>query len=393
MTESASPAYAKGPRPQPYPAETGDPTSLRLRVTLGDMPLSDAFDVVVPEVDSAASVADLLDRVFGPEGIRDEEVANLLDTRRNPDLPEMYAELLDTFADWRDGRCSLLMYRNHGPEIEPDYELASHRDADPDAPEPLLDIVIEQWHTPLEYAADRWHGGDVAALVQRLQDHVMLHYVGRLGDDIFDAESPPDAGLLAIADRLAEQGALSDDGSYTLTENGEGRLELADAEVDSAIATYDVFADVARRGGRVELGGGAGGDLRVDVYEAEGIDAAEAVLLRQLHDGTLDDLEVDWREAILDDDFFAELLIDIVDRERVDPAVLDEIIEAGFAHIEEAREQAEHEARRRHIDAQARNCPNSEPAVEAGHVRGSDPSCSLSPGGRELEGGGAHRVA
>ena len=351
MSESASPAYAKGARPEPF---RGDATSLALRVTLGDMPLSDAFEVAIPDVDAPASVGDLLDRVFGPDGVRDETVHDLLDTRRNPDLPEMYADLLDTFADWRDGRCSLRICRNHGPEIASSDEASKHLSAAPASPEPLLDVVLEQQFTPLEYAAGRWHGGDLAALVLRLQEHVMLHFVGRLGHDLGDTESPPDADLLSIADRLVDQGALSDDGGCALTEDGEDRLELADAEVESAIDAYDVFADVARRGGRVELGGGAGGDLRVDVYEAEGMDAAEAVLLRQLHDGTLDDLEVDWRDAILDDDFFAELLIDLVDRERVDSADLEEIIEAGLAHLEEAREQAERDTRRRHIDAQAR---------------------------------------
>ncbi len=351
MSESAPPVYAKGPRPEPF---DGDAPSLRLRVTLGDMPLSDAFDVVVPDAGADASVGDLLDRVFGPDGVRDETAPGLLDTRRNPDLPEMYADLLETFADWRDGRCSLGMHRNHGPEIGLSDELAPHLRSTPESPEPLLDIVAEQRFTPLEYAADRWYGGDPTALVHRLQEHVMLHYVGRLANDLFDAESPPDADLLAIADRLVEQGALSDDGGYALTDDGENRLELADAEVENVADLYDIFADVALRRGRVELRSGAGADARVDVYEAEGIDAAEAVLLRQLRDGTLDDLEVDWREAILDDDFFAELLIDLVDRERVAPADLEEIIEAGLAHLEETREQAEREARRRQIDAQAR---------------------------------------
>ena len=352
MTESASPAYAKGPRPEPYPADAGAPPSLRLRITLGDMTLSDAFEVVIPDAD--ASLGALLDRVFGPDGVRDEAVADLFDIRRNPDLPEMYGDLMATFADSRDGRCSLQTYRNHGPEIGPSDDLAPHLAGAPGSTEPLLDIVIEQWHTPLDYAADRWYEGDLTALVHRLQEHVMLHFVGRLDHELDDGESPPDAELLAIADRLVEQDALSGDGGYALAGDGEERLELADSEVESAIDAYDLFADVARRGDSIELGGGAGADLRVDVYEAEGIDAAEAVLLRQLHDGTLDDLEVDWREAILDDDFFAELLIDLVDRERIDPTDLEEIIEAGFAHLEETREHAEREARRRQIDAQAR---------------------------------------
>ena len=354
MSDGASAVYAKGPAPQSWRADDGATVSLRLRVTLGDMPLSDAFEVAVPDVDAGSSVGDVLDRVFGPDGVRDQAMADLLDTRGNPDLPEMYADLLDVFADWRDGRCSLRTYRNHGPEIASDDALASNLCVAPDTTAPLLDIVVEQRFTPLEYAADRWYGGDPTALVRNLQEHVMLHFLGRVGHGLFDTEPPPDDELLAVADRLVDQGALSDDGGYALTEDGEDRLELADAEVESAIGAYDVFGDVAERGDRVELGTGVGADVRVDVYEAEGIDAADAVLQRQLHAGTLDDLEVDWREAILDDEFFAELLIDLADRERVDPADLEAVIEAGFAHVEELQERADREARRRHVESQVR---------------------------------------
>ena len=183
----------------------------------------------------------------------------------------------------------------------------------------------------------------------------MLHLVGRLGQDLAGSGPSADAGLLSILDRLVEQGAIADDdGGYSLTEAGEDRLKLADAEVESSISLYDIFGDVAHHGDRIELGGGMGADLRVDVYEAEGIDAAETVLQRQLHEGTLDDLEGDWREAILDDELFVELLIDIVDRERVDPDALEEIIEAGFAHVEELQERSDRETRRRRINAQAR---------------------------------------
>ena len=356
MSEGASPVYAKGPRPQSFKAGAGAVRSLRVRITLGDMPLSDAFEVVVPDVDAGSSVGDLLDRVFGAGGVRDEAVFDALDTRRNPDLPEMYADLLDVFTDWRDGRCSLRMHRNHGPEIESDDDLTPHLAGVEGSRTPLLDIVAEQRYTPLEYAADRWYGGDRALLVRHLREHVMLHFVGRLGHDIAEPGPSANAALLAIADRLVEQGAIAvdADGGYSLTEDGEDRLELADAEVESSIDLYDIFGDVAHHGDHIELGGGMGFDLRVDVYEAEGIDAAEAVLQRQLHDGTLDDLDADWRDAILDDEFFAELLIDLVDRERVDTDALEEIIEAGFAHLEEARERSDREARRRRIESQAR---------------------------------------
>ena len=99
----------------------------------------------------------------------------------------------------------------------------------------------------------------------------MLHLVGRLGQDLAGSGPSADAGLLSILDRLVEHGAIADDdGGYSLTEAGEDRLKLADAEVESSISLYDIFGDVAHHGDRIELGGGMGADLRVDVYEAEG---------------------------------------------------------------------------------------------------------------------------
>ena len=356
MTESAPPAYAKGPGPQPYCADAPAAQSLALRVTLGDMPLSDAFEVVIPGIDAGASIGDLLDRVFGSDGVRDEAVFDALDTRLNPDLPEMYADMLDVFADWRDGRSSLRTHRNHGAEIASADDLARHLCGVPESSAPLLDLVVEQRYTPLEYAADRWYGGDHAMLVRHLQAQVMLHFVGRLAHDPAEPGSTTEAALLSIADRLVELGAIAADdyGGYWLTAIGVEMLEVADTEVEYSIDRYDIFADVAHRGGRVEFGSGTGSDVRIDVYEAEGIDVAEAVLHRQIHDGTLDNLDDDWREAVLDDEFFIELLIDLVDRERVDPADLEEIIEAGFAQLEKARERADREARRRRVEAQAR---------------------------------------
>ena len=356
MTESAPPAYAKGPGPQPYCADAPAAQSLALRVTLGDMPLSDAFEVVIPGIDAGASIGDLLDRVFGSDGVRDEAVFDALDTRLNPDLPEMYADMLDVFADWRDGRCSLRRTATTGrrprrPTISRD-TCAASRGLPRRCSTSSSSSGTRPWSTPPTAGTE----ATALSVVRRLQEQVMLHFVGRLGHELFDPESTPEAALLSIADRLVELGAIAadDGGGYSLTDAGENRLELDDAEVENSISLYDIFRDVAYDGDRVEFGSGTGSDMRVDVYEAEGIDAAEAVLHRQIHDGTLDELDADWRKAILDDEFFVELLIDLVDRERVDPADLEEIIEAGFAQLEEAREGAEREARRRRIDAQAR---------------------------------------
>ncbi len=386
MTETA---YAKGPLPLPYSTDAGR-LSLDLRVTLGDMPLADAFEINLSDVDPRLHIGDLLEQLFGPDGARDESIARRLDARHNPDLPEMYEALLDVFVDWRDNRCSLGFHRNHGPEMAPTDDLGTHLRASSDAPEsntlrsvrgdtqgslrdgaqgsvrgepveplpPLLDVVVEQLHTPLEYAAGLWYEGDLGLLVDRLQEHVLLYFASRLGYRLpAEPKSPVDSGVLHIAERLAEHGALtaSDGLVYRLTEDAEERLDRADSEVKAAVRLYDLFADVVYDDhGRIEFGTGRGSDLRVDVYESEGLDSAETVLLRHLYDGTLDGLDADWREAVLDEDFFVELLIDLADREPIDADVLDAIVEAGFAHLEQFQEEAERDAQRRWLAARAR---------------------------------------
>jgi hypothetical protein len=361
MPDTITPAYVKGPPPSPYNLDASDRhLALDLRVTLGEMPLADGFEVTLSDVDLDARVGDLLDLVFGPN-VRDEAIASLIDSKRNPDLPEMYEALLDTFADLRDRRCSLQLHRNHGPEMQLTDDVGRHLASRPashpaGSPRPMLDVVVEQRYTPLAYAAERWYGGDLGLLLDRQQEHVLLYFVGHYGHQLpTEPEASLDAGLLPIAARLVEQGALTApaDGDYQLTEAGEDRLDRAEAEVEASIRLYDLFADIVYEPGRIEFGG-PGADLRVDVYESEGLDAAEALILRQLYDGTLEDLEADWREAILDDEFFAELLMDLADRERVDTDLLEEIIEAGFAHVDELEEQADREAQQRRLEAQAR---------------------------------------
>lgn len=370
MTETSTPSYAKGPPPRPYRSgpsgsASGVQIPLDMRVTLGDMPLSDAFEVTLPAFDLRLRMGELLERVFGPDGARDEAVAGLLDVRGNPDLHEMYGALLDAFADRREGRCVLRFFANHGPEMGAHDDIRSHLRApaspsDQDAVPPVLDIVVEQRFTPLDYAAGRWHEGDRPELIHRLQDHVLLHFIGRRGYvPMTEPESPGDGEMLPIAARLSEQGAIAPSGetpAFAVTEAGYERLARAESEVEAATRLYDLFADVVydERAETVEFGTGRGADLRVHVYEAEGLDAAETVLLRHLYDGTLDDLDAEWRQAVLDEDFFAELLTDLAERENVDPDALEAITEAGFAHLEELQEEEERLTHRRQLEARAR---------------------------------------
>ena len=120
-----------------------------LQVSLGEMDLEDAFWVELgPEyVDSR--LGDFLDNVFSGHRKQQAKFRSLIDVKENPDLPDMYIALLEIFADWRSGKCSLYFFANQGPEIKLTDRLDDHLSL-MQSPEhgidetPLLDLVIDQ---------------------------------------------------------------------------------------------------------------------------------------------------------------------------------------------------------------------------------------------------------
>ena len=105
---------------------------------------------------------------------------------------------------------------------------------------------------------------------------------------------------------------------------------------------YDVFGDVLYdlESGASSFGSGRGEDLRVQVYEAEGLDPVRVLFFIRLHASGPDDLGPDWREATHDEVFFEGLLAPVADRDEIDEALLEEVIEAGLNYLEERGDEA-----------------------------------------------------
>ena len=151
------------------------------------------------------------------------------------------------------------------------------------------------------------------------------------------------APVLPVAADLQSRGLLSPSdltGHFEITEKGRQDLGEMIAETESYIDQFDVFKDVAYDldDEVVEFGKGHGGDYRLQVYDAEGLDVIRTVFLLRLYDGTLDESSSTWLEDIHDADFFNEVLRPVLDSNRVDEDILDWIIESGFAHNEEQAE-------------------------------------------------------
>lgn len=327
-------------------------TIFELIVTMGDMDTDDAFHVTLPGIGNQATVGELLDIVF-PNLIQHEDyVRTRLDLKVNPDLPEIYDALLDVFHTWRDSRCDLNIYLNHGPEMNlsdtavgqlrmPVYKSVSNSST------PVLDIVIEQRFTPLKYATLRSTVYTAEELLQWLQEHTLLYLMDTHGFELQSTtKSISNLRLLPIAHRMLDKNLIwetSDPTGYTITDVGQQVLTDMAKQADSFAHKYELFEDVVydSESGTVEFETGNGSDLRIAVYEAEGLDPLMAVFVQLLTEGILDNYPNDWQESIQDKAFFDHMLVSIADRDIPNHTSLDAIIDAGLSELDERQEQAD----------------------------------------------------
>ena len=326
--------------------------SFELRVTLGDMGLEDAFRLRLPPTMSWLTVGGLLDEVFSEEDAAQIRFLSALDIQANPDLPAMYEELLDIFAQWRRDDCTLSFFSRHGPLVRLADRVEDHVNFRPSqrgehAVDPTLDLAIEQTHDVLGRFAD-WGGGN-GALMRWLQRRAFLYFMDkhrfRLSVDPSDTLS---RGLLPIANELASRGLIAgseESGVYEPADEGEKLIQRMVVEAESYIDRFDLFSDtLLEPDEEIEFGTGLGEDLRVQVYGSEGVDPVRAVFLLLLYDSTLDAHSETWRGAIHKEEFFNELLRPVLDHARVDDELIGLVIESGYAHSEELSEAAEERA-------------------------------------------------
>ena len=326
--------------------------AFELRVTLGDMGLEDAFRLRLPPAMSRLTVGGLLDEVFSEEDAAQLRFLSALDIRANPDLPEIYEELLDIFAQWRRDDCTLRFSARHGPQVCLADRVEDHVSFRPSqrgehAVDPTLDLAIEQTHDVLGRFAD-WEGGN-GALMRWLQQRTFLYFMDkhrfRLSVDPSDKLS---RSLLPIANELTSRGLIAgseESGVYEPTDEGEELIQRMVAEAESYIDRFDLFSDtLLEPDEEVEFDTGIGEDLRVQVYGSEGVDPVRAVFLLLLYDSTLDAYSETWQEAIHKEEFFNELLRPVLDHARVDDELIGLVIESGYTHSEELSEAAEERA-------------------------------------------------
>ena len=328
---------------------------VEVQISLDDSGLEDAFRVTLPPHFSRLTVGDLLNEVFSDDEAQQDDVLASMDLAANPDLPEIYEDLLDIFGQWRVGDCTLRFFANHGPEVDLFHPISDHLslsrvDAHAEA-KPLLDLVLERRYEVL--ARFEEDGGDVDALLEWLRELIVLYFIDKHGFRLSATpEDDHDRQLLPIAEGLRSRGLIQvaeDSQQYEITSEGNELLGEVISETEGYIDNYGVFDDVLYdfEAGTVEFGTGLGEDLRVQVYQNEGVDSIRAVFLLRLYDSTLDSYSDTWRELIHSVGFIDEVLRPVLDHAQVDDEVADWIIEAGFAHKEEEAEEARESASQR----------------------------------------------
>jgi hypothetical protein len=338
------PRYTKGP-PPPQELSPRALSAVQLRVTLGDMPLQDAYVGTAPTISPDETLDTLLSGIFTFLSTTRMDEGIMSGSTIDPDSLAMHAELSKMIHDAQAARCSLRFFVNHGPEIDATDLVAPHfRQVEAGADSWRLDLVVEQRFTPLEYAISRGDWSSEPDLVRWLEDSTALFKADAVSHNISEA----------TARRLVEQGLFepqTPQGPSVVSDAGRVRHNELESEAESYDQQYGIFEDVLYddEAQLADFGTGSGQDLRSLVYEAESLDPVRTTFLVGML-GTADD-------ALGTQDprrFFTDLLTPAVDRPYLDNADVEQIIEAGLALVELDAEARQRDIARRQAVSHAR---------------------------------------
>ncbi|MCX8213329.1 MAG: hypothetical protein OTJ97_02275 [SAR202 cluster bacterium] len=338
------PKYTKGPPPSQQRLPTA-PSAVQFRVTLGDMPLQDAYEVVATTISPAETLGTLLGLLFTLHlsTCMDERIIS--DQRVDLDSMAMHAELSKMFYDAQAARCSLRFFVNHGPEIDATDPVVPHfQQVGADVDSWQFDLVVEQRFTPFEYAISRGDWSSEPDLVHWLEDSTALL--------LADAGSPNISE--ATARRLVAQGLFepqTPNGPRVVTDAGSARRHELESEAESYDQQYGIFEDVLYddEAQVADFGTGLGQDLRPLVYEAESLDPERTTFLVGMLGSADDALDTQDSQR-----FFTALLTPAVDRPYLDNADVEQIIETGLALVELDAEARQRDIARRQAVSHAR---------------------------------------
>lgn len=337
----------------PSDIEDYEGTDFDLRITFGDDTLEQAFWVTVPGDAENLTLRELLRKHLLGETREDRErIRGSLDTDTNPDLPAMHLAIRRAFDDQERDKAKIAFHINKGPlNVSLDDPIRAHfsraYSARYDFDYRLIDLVMVVTETPkLAIPPERQ-----AELIRGFRLLLLLYLMDRYGKDFeFGSLSGDTASIEAAADWGVTKGLLDLSSKqvgrdykpvYSRTEAGRRTTVEAVRETDNLIKRYDQFADVTLDD-PPRFRTGRGEDLRIWVYQAEGIDPLRAAFLNNMETGYYDQ---SWPEVFRSDDFFIELAKVTTVPCPVTPQKLDRIIRAGKAWADDNADVRRREAR------------------------------------------------
>lgn len=311
-----------------------------LRVHLAGPSSENDFEMAIASERRNLSVAALIDYLWPSCGGPDFEPH--FDESKNPDSRQIYRLCRRVVDDSRSLKCSISFKTEMGVRIGDTDSIDTY------IHNGILNLVVDYRFTPFRYAIARSYYETCKKLSAALETQLMIHYLDRYCHILLnrpDGESL--SRLLVVANRLVEGGLLEyREGldSYEVTEAGYRAMEIQVADTEMMIQRYDIFADVDidEETSEVAFGSARGLDVRVQVYEAEGIDPIRAVFARILYNGDFgrgNDLNL--IDALCNKDFFPKSLEPVVNRDEVAATILDDVINDGLTLIEEHTEATE----------------------------------------------------
>ena len=341
---------------------------LQLRAHLRGMRPEDALEVVLPSEYAGLRIGELLEVVFPEDEEGRSRLEGMFDLRENPDLPEIYGAMLEVLSKWRLGGCCLNLSLADGTAVElSDTTVGLLQPPEPQGSGhptyPVLNLVMEQEFPTMDHAVQEGYWEDKASLMGWLQSLTLLYFLDKHEFKLSpDPSTETERRLVALAESLVEGRIIlpsEETGFFRITEYGRGVLGSQIAETESYIDRYDIFKDVAydEEPGTVEFGSGRGEDLRVQIYIDEGLDPARTVFLLRMYDGTLDEFTRTWQGRIHDESFYNEVLEPVMDHHQVEDDLIGQIIESGFAHVEEEMEAQREKRSNQRILEKVRGTP------------------------------------
>ena len=297
------------------------------------MKSEDAFIVTLPSsIANNASVKDMLNRVFRVTEENKYVIKSCLDIHTNPDLLDIYDVLVQIFADNKAGRCSLKFLSPDSTEIHPNDPVYTTADG-------IFSMVLEQRYTPLDYAVRTGTWEDRNTLIEWLQEYALLYFINvedELPNRLINLDTC--SKFIDVVNRLHGKGMVDvSNPPNTFSLSNKGQCEINDVldRMQAQLSQYNIFEDVLydKDTNEVEFGTGRGANLIIQTLETERLDAVSLIFLKIMSETSPKDLNIDWRKAIQDEEFFEELIAPIADHDRIDECLINQVIETGVSYM------------------------------------------------------------